>query len=200
MSEWFFQSLIYSLLIHWTNTTYIPLWWPWSLTEGKVLITDPSCCSLQSIATFLAKAILPHAVPRHLLSVTRIPREWHYWGIHDFGQLWPKNPLMALLNLSELHDSLRCFHPASLLSLSPLPEVRLASRSNISPSLLVPSLFSLPEISLTSPLQCLPVLVSALQRTRTIPTSTCLAPLQEVREIRQWTRKISLLLSTKTLF
>lgn len=82
----------------------------------------------------------------------------------------PPNGIAKLLRTAQQSQVL----PPSLSSFPPsITGGQTASQSAISPSLSVPSLFSLPGISLTNPLQFLPVLVSALQRTPTIPTSTC---------------------------
>lgn len=47
----YFQSLIYSLFIHWTNLLYTPLWSTSSLTKGSILFKTPSGFTLQSTAT-----------------------------------------------------------------------------------------------------------------------------------------------------
>lgn len=140
-------SFIHVFILHSLNTLCTPLWWARSLTEGRVLINNPSRCSWKSIATFFAKTILPHAAPTQLHELNRMPRQCHYWGIHDFGGFGPRSPWQPCWTSLELHNNLRCFQPIFLSSLSPLLEVICSSWSDGSPSLLAPSSFSLPGIS-----------------------------------------------------
>lgn len=114
-SSFFIHSCIHYLFIELIFCIQ-PLWRPCSLTGGRILIRDPSCCALKSMATFLAKAILPHASPSQFLRATREPRQCHSWRSHDYGQLSPWQNWCASL---ELHDCLRC-SPQIFLLPSPL--------------------------------------------------------------------------------